>query len=298
MGTDGDHGSMPSEVGRATRTPTRRRVPVALRNAGWYLLLSTLSLVVLFPVWLTIVRALSPPFVYISRGQPLHPVATDWGVFADAWGEGDLGRSMLLTTGITVLITVVQLVTSVLAAYSFAFLRFPFKNTLFAVIIASLLLPMEVTLLANVRTIRELDWLDSIQGLSVPFFASAFGIFLIRQGFLSIPSELRDAARLDGFGHLAFLRRVAIPVNRPIIGSFALITSLAAWNNYLWPRAVTISNEWQTLQLVLRRLTVQQPDRFNVGVAAAIIAAAPVLVLLIAFQRQIIRGLTAGAVKG
>jgi sn-glycerol 3-phosphate transport system permease protein len=287
-------------VHRRADAPRRaaRRVPTAVRQAGWYLLLSALSLVVLFPVWLTIVRALSAPFVYIQEGQPLHPVAVDWGVFGDAWSEGGMGRSMLLTTGVTVLVTMAQLVTSVLAAYAFAFLRFPFKNTLFVVIVASLLLPMEVTLVANVRTIRELGWLDSMQGLSVPFFASAFGIFLIRQGFLSIPSELRDASRLDGFGHVAFLRRVAIPVNRPIIGSFALITALASWNNYLWPRAVTVSDRWQTLQLVLRRLTVQQPERFNVGVAAAIIAALPVLVLLIAFQRQIIRGLTAGAVKG
>ena len=97
----------------------------------------------------------------------------------------------------------------------------------------SLLLPVEVTLIANVRTIRELGWLDSVQGLSAPFLASAFGIFLIRQGFLGVPSELRDAARIDGFGHFAFLRRVAIPVNRPIIASFTLITALAAWNQYL-----------------------------------------------------------------
>ena len=276
----------------------RRRVPPKVRVAGWYLLLSALSMVILFPVWLTLVRALSAPFVYIQQGQPFHPVAVDWGVFGEAWREGNLGRSMALTTGVTVLITLAQLATSILAAYAFAFVKFPFKKVMFALIIASLLLPMEVTLLANVRTIRELRWLDSIQGLTVPFFASAFGIFLIRQGFLSIPSELRDAARLDGFGHLAFLRRVAIPVTRPIVGSFALITALAAWNNYLWPRAATEASEWATLQVVLRQVTVQQPDRFNVGVAAAIIAALPVLALLIVFQKQIIRGLTAGAVKG
>ncbi len=278
-----------------TRSSARRR---ALAPLGWYLLLGALSLVVLFPAWLTLVRALSPPFVYIEAGQPFMPVSPDWGVFAEAWNEGAIGRAMLLTTGITVIITAAQLVTSVLAAYAFAFLRFPFKNFLFVVVIASLLLPMEVTLLANVRTIRELDWLDSVQGLSVPFFASAFGIFLIRQGFLGVPSELRDASRLDGFGNIAFLWRVAIPVNRPIIASFTLIAALTAWNNYLWPRAATEASEWQTLQVVLRQVTVQRPESFNVGVAAAIIAALPVLILLIAFQKQIIRGLTAGAVKG
>ena len=275
---------------------TRRRTRVSV--AGWYLLLTGLSLIILFPVWMTIVRALSEPFIYIEEGQPLYPVSIDWGVFSTAWSDGDLGRSMALTLLVTAMITVFQLVTSVLAAYSFAFVRFPFKNTLFVVLLASLLLPVEVTLIANVRTIRELGWLDSAQGLSAPFLASAFGIFLIRQGFLGVPSELRDAARIDGFGHFAFLRRVAIPVNRPIIASLTLITALAAWNQYLWPRTATTQERWETIQVTLRSISVQRPERFNVGVAAAIIASLPILALLVVFQRQIIRGLTAGAVKG
>ncbi|MBK6970852.1 MAG: carbohydrate ABC transporter permease [Candidatus Microthrix sp.] len=275
---------------------TRRRTRVSV--AGWYLLLTGLSLIILFPVWMTIVRALSEPFIYIEEGQPLYPVSIDWGVFSTAWSDGDLGRSMALTLLVTAIITVFQLVTSVLAAYSFAFVRFPFKNTLFILLLASLLLPVEVTLIANVRTIRELGWLDSAQGLSAPFLASAFGIFLIRQGFLGVPSELRDAARIDGFGHFAFLRRVAIPVNRPIIASLTLITALAAWNQYLWPRTATTQERWETIQVTLRSISVQRPERFNVGVAAAIIASLPILALLVVFQRQIIRGLTAGAVKG
>ncbi len=281
----------------ANEAPTVRRRALAAR-AGWYLLLTGLSLIILFPIWVTLVRAISEPFVYIEKGQPLLPVAVDWGVFETAWADGELGRSLMLTFAVTALITVTQLVTSVLAAYSFAFLKYPFKNLLFVVLIATLLLPIEVTLVANVRTIREFGWLDSVQGLSAPFLASAFGIFLIRQGFLGIPSELRDAARLDGFGHFAFMRRVAIPINRPIIGSFTLITALAAWNQYLWPRAVVTRESWETIQVTLRSITVQNPERFNVGVAAAIIASIPILVLLVVFQKQIIRGLTAGAVKG
>jgi len=273
-------------------------LPRSVRNAGWYLLLSGLSMAVLYPVWMTIVRAISEPFVYINRGQPFLPVAIDWGVFNTAWAEGVMARSMLLTLGVTAIITIAQLVTSMLAAYAFAYLRFPLKNVLFVLLIATLLLPIEVTLIANVRTIRELDWLNSLQGLSAPFLASAFGIFLLRQGFMGVPSELRDAARLDGFGHLAFLRKVALPVNRPIVGSFVLITALGAWNNYLWPRAAVTEGRWETIQVALRSISVSRPERFNVGVAAAIIASLPILVLLIVFQKQIIRGLTAGAVKG
>ena len=104
-----------------------------------------------------------------------------------------------------------------LAAYSFAFLEYPFQKLLFALVIATLLLPIEVTLVANLQAVRGLGVLSSVQGLSVPFLATAFGIFLIRQGFLGIPGDLRDAATLDGFGHMRFLFRVAVPLTRPII---------------------------------------------------------------------------------
>lgn len=275
--------------------PSTRKL---LSDAVSYVSLTALSLLVLFPIWLTIVRAVSPPFEYIEAGQPFLPVNADLGVFGDAWREGGLGRAMLVTVAIAVVITVAQLVSSIAAAYAFAFLRFPFQRLLFGVVLATMLLPIEVTLVANVRTIREFHWLDSVQGLTAPFLASAFGIFLLRQSFRGLPPELRDAATLDGLGHFAFVRRVVVPLNRPAIGSLALITLLSAWNNYLWPRAITIKPEWSTLQLVLRRVTIQQPDRINVGVAAAIISALPVLALLIVFQKQIIRGLTAGAVKG
>jgi sn-glycerol 3-phosphate transport system permease protein len=284
----------------ATAEPTVVRLPLRriAGNAVSYLALSALSLIVLFPVWLTFVRALSPPFVYIEAGQPLRPVQADWGIFGAAWTEGNLGRAMTVTIAMALIITVAQLLTSIMAAYAFAFLEFPLKRTLFIVCLATMLLPLEVTLVANVRTIRELGWLDSMQGLTAPMLAAAFGIFLLRQSFKGVPADLRDAAWLDGFGHLQFVRRVVIPLNRPAIGSLALITMLTAWNSYLWPRAVTIAPEWNTLQLVLRQVSQQQPDRINLGVAAAVIAALPVLVLLIFFQKQIIRGLTAGAVKG
>jgi sn-glycerol 3-phosphate transport system permease protein len=276
------------------RLPARRLVGMALS----YVVLTALSIIVLLPVWLTFVRAVSPPFVYIEEGQPLRPVQPDWGIFGDAWSEGSLGRAMAVTVVMALIITVAQLATSIMAAYAFAFLEFPLKRFLFIVCLATMLLPIEVTLVANVRTIRELGWLDSMPGLTAPMLAAAFGIFLLRQSFMGVPRDLRDAAHLDGFGHWQFIRRVVIPLNRPAVGSLALITMLAAWNSYLWPRAVTIAPEWNTLQLVLRQVSQQQPDRINLGVAAAIIAAVPVLILLVFFQKQIIRGLTAGAVKG
>ena len=283
----------------ATDPTTRASGPRWVRNLGWYVLLSALALIVLFPIWMTIVRALSNPASYsIERGQPPYPVDIEWDVFKRAWTEADFDRQLFVSVSATTIMVAGQLITSVLAAYAFAFVQFPLKRVMFAVCMATLMLPIEVTLVANSRTIRDLDWLNSLQGLTAPFLATALGIFLIRQGFLGVPRDLRDAAALDGFGHLQFLWRVAIPLTRPVIAAFTVLSFLSAWNSYLWPRAITDESEWNTIQIGLRAITNANPDELNVGVAAALLAAFPVLLVLIFFQRHIVRGLTAGAVKG
>lgn len=268
------------------------------KKVGWYVLLTSLSVLVLFPVWMTLVRAISTPAVYVREGLPLHWVAPQWDVFARAMDEGDLAGRMALSAVVTLVIVAAQLTFSVLAAYALSFLDFPGKRAVFLLCMATLMLPIEVTLIPNVQTIRDLDWLDSIPGLTAPFLATAFGIFLIRQGFLGIPRDLRDAAALDGYGHLGFLWKVAIPVTRPVIGSFAVISFLSAWNQYTWPRAVVTEEQWATVQIALRSVAASNIEENNIGFAAAIIAALPVLALLVLLQRQLIRGLTAGAVKG
>ena len=199
---------------------------------------------------------------------------------------------------VTLLITVGQVFTSLLAAYAFAYLRFPFKRVMFALFMATLLLPIEVTLLPNLHTVRDLDWFNSFQGMAVPFMATALGTFLIRQGFLGIPAEIRDATRLEGYGHWSYLWKFAVPLTRPVIASFTVISFLTAYNQYLWPRAViTDTDNWATMQIALRGLT-STPETSNIAVAGALVAAIPIVVLLILFSRQIVQGLTAGAVKG
>ncbi|HEY6415998.1 MAG TPA: hypothetical protein VIX41_07160, partial [Acidimicrobiales bacterium] len=143
-------------------------------------------------------------------------VAFGASVWNRGWDQGDLGSAMTRSFTITVLITIAQVITSILAAYAFAFLRFPAKTLVFALFMGTLLLPLEVTLLANVQTIRELGWINSNAGLVLPFAATAFGTFLIRQGFRGVPPEVHDATRLDGYGHMRFLWRFAVPLTRPV----------------------------------------------------------------------------------
>jgi sn-glycerol 3-phosphate transport system permease protein len=225
-------------------------------------------------------------------------VAVGARIWTQAWDAGNLGPAMTRSAVVAVSITLCQVVTSILAAYAFAYLRFPLKGLAFAFFMGTLLLPIEVTLLSNQQTIRDLNWIDSNQALVLPFAATALGTFLIRQGFRGVPPEVRDAARLDGYGHVAFLWRFAVPLTRPVIASFTLIAGLGAWNQYLWPRAVIDDDRRETAQIALRGIAPDRPELANLTIAAALLVAIPVVLLLVAFQRQIIRGLTAGAVKG
>lgn len=236
----------------------------------------------------------------LSTGFVLVGVATLFvgpEVWTKSWGAFDLGPAMGRSLVMAVLITVAQVTTAVMSAYAFVFLRFPFKRILFALFMATLLLPLEVTLVGNVATIRQLGWTDTYQALVLPFAAAALGTFLIRQGFRGLPPDIRDATRVDGYGHLAFMTRFAVPLTRPVIASFTVISALTAWNQYLWPRAVIETNSFNTLQIQLRLASAGQVANANESIAAALVAAVPVAILLVAFQRQIIRGLTAGAVK-
>jgi sn-glycerol 3-phosphate transport system permease protein len=221
-------------------------------------------------------------------------------VFADAWTQGRMGRYLLNSAVVAVVVTFAQLVTSVLSAYAFTFLRFPFRTALFVLFLATLLVPLETTLVVNRRTVDDLGWLNTYQGLAVPFLATAFGTFLLRQVFRQIPVELREAAAMDGLGHLGFLRQVALPLVRPSLGALGLLAFLGTWNQYLWPNLITTEEDMNTVQTGLRLLNSSVPDieRFNVPIAGTIIAALPIVAVLVAFQRQLVRGLTAGAVKG
>jgi ABC-type glycerol-3-phosphate transport system permease component len=199
---------------------------------------------------------------------------------------------------VTFVITTGQVVTAILAGYAFAFLDFPFKRTLFVVFLATLMVPFEVTIVTNVATISDLGWYNTYAGLAVPFLATGFGAFLMRQAFLTLPHDLRDAAALDGYGHWRFLWRVAVPLARPAVGALTVFAFLAAWNQYLWPLLITKDDKLRTVQIGLKQLQSVSIDQINITFAGAVIAVVPLVILLLFFQKQLVRGLTAGAVKG
>lgn len=269
-----------------------------VRLAGRYALLILAAIVVMAPIYTAVVLATQPGERLFDFPSVLLPTSIGFDNFREAIELGSLPRYMFNSAVVASIIVVGQVATSVLAGYAFACLHFPAKRVIFLGFLSTHMIPAEVTIVANYETMQRLEWIDTLQALTVPFLASAFGTFLLRQVFLQIPRELRDAAALDGYGHLGFLWNVAIPLARPAIAGLSLFAFLGAWNQYLWPLLVTNNDDGRTVQIGLKALASINIDRINVTMAGTVIAGLPIVVLLLIFQRQLIRGLTSGAVKG
>jgi sn-glycerol 3-phosphate transport system permease protein len=211
--------------------------------------------------------------------------------------EGNFPRYLFNSFVMASVITLGQLVTSSMAAYAFTFLRFPGRDYLFLAFLATMMVPLEVAIIPNFQTIQWLGWTDTYQGLVAPFLATGFGTFLLRQYFRTIPTELRDAAEMDGYGHFRFLWSVVVPLSAGALATLAVFAFIQAWNQYLWPLLVTNDPDMRTVQIGIASETAQI-DRINVAFAGTIISFLPMLLLVVAFQRYLVRGLLGGAVKG
>jgi len=276
-------------------TPLRRRQAT---KTSRYLLLVVLSVIVLFPIYITVVNSLLAPDQIAQRPPLLFPTHPLWSTYTTAWTTGHLGRYLMNSFIVTTVIVAGTLVTSIAAGYAFAFLEFPLKRTIFVVFLATMMVPLEVTFFTNLQTVVTLGWYNTYFALTVPFLATGFGAFLIRQAFLGLPGELRDAAKIDGLGHLRFMTRIAVPLARPAIAALGLFAFFTAFNQYLWPLIVTKNDQLRTVQIGLKVLSRSEVNNINVTFAGIVLAFIPLFVLLVVFQKQLIRGLTAGAVKG
>lgn len=262
-----------------------------------YLVMTVLAVLIVFPIYIIFLDAMLSVQQITATPPVLFSVHLNWGIFVSAWRAADLGRGLFNSAVTSVAIVIGATVTSVLAAFAFAFLNFPWKRTLFVLTLATLMIPFEVTVITNLQTVSSLHLYGNLGGLIVPFLATGFGIFLLRQAFLQIPPEMREAAVMDGYSHLRFMRRVAVPMARPTIAALAVFTFLSAWNSYLWPDLITSNNPAiRTLQIQIKELS-GSISTANLQIAAAAIVIFPLLIILIFFQKQLIRSLSAGAVK-
>lgn len=271
------------------------RKPAALLM---YLLLSVFALMVLYPILFTVFSSFMTEAEVANFPPPLFPSSLYLGNFADAVSGFPIIRFILNSFIVSAAIMISQVVTSSLAAYAFAFLKFKGKALLFALFLSTMMIPWEVTIIPNYLTIKSWEWMDSYQGLIVPFMAGAFGVFLLRQFFLQLPGELFDAARIDGCGHLRSYFSMVLPLSRSALSTLAVYVFLTHWNHYLWPLLITNKASMRTVQIGVAMLQHAEVMSWNLILAGVTLVLLPSFILLAFGVKQLVRGITAGAVKG
>ena len=263
-----------------------------------YLLLTFVAIIVIFPLWSALTISMLSDTQVASYPPLLAPTSLYFANFGRALEQAPLLRYLFNSVVQSTLVMVGQLVTASLAAYAFAFIDFKGRNVLFLVFLSTLMIPWEATIIPNYLLVRGIGWTDTFMGLTVPFMATAFGTFLLRQFFLTIPRELQDAATIDGAGSLRFLLAIVVPLARPALGTLAVYSFLQTYNQYLWPLLITNDQQMRTVQIGIALLQDEERFMFNTVMAGVVLVLVPTFVLFIVGNRQLIRGLTAGAVKG
>ena len=263
-----------------------------------YALLIIAALVLMFPLFFSLSLALQGSVINPDM-IPRDLRGLDWGVFGQVFQQQPvMARWIFNSFLVSTVVTLGVLATSSLTAYALSYFDFPGKPFLLFFALGTLMVPFEATLIPNYLTISRWGWKDSYQGLIAPFLASGFGIFLMRQYFLSLPRELFEAALVDGCNRLRYLWDILLPLSRPAMATLAIYTFLSTWNQFYWPLLITNDPEWRTTQVGITIFRNFEFAVYNTQMAATIIVMLPTLILLVLGQRQLVRGLTAGAVKG
>ncbi|CAM3350485.1 carbohydrate ABC transporter permease [Occultella aeris] len=276
-----------------------RRLGPTLLDGGLYVTLLIGTLVMAFPlIWM--VLASFKTNAEISN-LPLHLLPSSWDLdnFVAVANSIPLPRMVANSVAITAISTFLKVLLGLGCAYGLVFVEVPFKKFAFTVVLFTLLIPGQITIIPNYVLVASLDWTNTYAGIIVPGLASAFGTFLFRQQFMQLPRSLTEAAELDGAGHLRRLFQIVVPVSAPSIAAVTLVTIVGEWNEYLWPSLVAKSPELMTLPVGLTHLQdLEGVQNWGVLLAATTVVTVPMLVIFLFVQRRLVAGLTAGAVTG
>lgn len=257
-----------------------------------YIILVLGVIISLFPYFLAFMTSLKPPDQIFSSSAWSLPQPVTFQNYIDVVVKYNFLTFVWHSLLYAAILTLGQLIFSTLAAYAFARMEFPGREQIFWLYLATLMVPQIVTLIPLFIILRTFDLVDTWVGLVVPFvLGTPFGIFLMRQFFLTIPQDLEKAARIDGAGTLQILWEVILPLSRPIMSTLAVITFVQAWNNFLWPLIITDSDELRVLTVGIAAFQSNYGTQWNLMMAATFIALGPLLVLFFLFQQQIVRSI-------
>ena len=273
---------------------TKKRTRTAFR-----LLVNILvAFVVLMPLLYAVSIAFMPSGELYSMEMNLIPENPTIQNFIDAFTNIPLLRFIGNSFLVAGTITIAQIISCSLAAFAFSFLEFKGKGIFFAIVMATMMVPGEATIISNYLTVSQLGLLDTYAVLILPYATSAMGIFLFRQFYMTFPISLYESAKLDGCSNLRFIVKILIPLTKSAIGAMAVYTFINAWNMYMWPLLVTGSNELRTVQIGISMLNSVDSQSITMMIAGVVMIIVPSLSIFIVGQKQLIKGMFSGAVKG
>ena len=244
-----------------------------------------------------------------TRGQAISSTPTllppgwpwqwQWGNYSQAWETANLGRYYLNSLLVALIVTLLAGVHNALAGYALAKMRFAGRRATFTLMLLVMMLPAQVSFVFAYIVCGWLGYIDNYQALIVPFLASAFGIFYMRQAISTVPDDLLDAGRIDGFTDFELFAHLIVPSIRPAVAALAIFTFIASWNSFFWPLIVIDSNDLATLPLAVAALSSQYyTDSWPVQMAAATIITVPLIIVFLIFQRAFVEGITLTGIKG
>lgn len=274
-------------------------IPIAARRTGLYAVLAVGALLSIGPYLLTLNAAFKSPKDLLSTDAwtPAHPAT--FANFADVWNDYGMSSFLLHTLLVAVVVTAGQVVFSATAAYALARLEFPGREWLFRAYIATMMVPQMITLVPLFLMMRQLGMVDTFAGLILPtVFGTPYGVFLVRQFFLTIPKDLEAAARIDGANTWHILVRIMLPLSRPILATLATITFINTWNNLIWPLIITNSDRTRVITVGISALQGEHvSDLPHIVLAGAALALLPLIAVFLLFQRHIVRSIALTGLK-
>ena len=263
-----------------------------------YLVIAVVTLVMLLPfAWMlsASLKLSRDVFIFPIQWIPSEP---RWQNYVDIWTKVPLAQFIYNTSKLTIIVTVLQLLTSSFAAYAFAKLHFPYKNTLFLGYLATIAMPWQVYMVPQFLLMREFGLNNTHLALICLQAFTAFGVFLMRQFYMSIPTELCEAARIDGMNEYQIWARIMLPLSKPALSTLVIFTFVTTWNDFLGPMIYLTKTELKTIQIGLRMFISQYSAEYGLIMAASVVALIPVLIVFLSLQRFFVEGVASSGLKG
>lgn len=290
-----------------TATPASRQLHPGTQRIDWgkvfiYTVLIVGAVVAIIPFLYTISSSLMT--LTEANGRALLPSEPQWSNYIEAWTDASFGEYFWNSVIITALTVAGQLVFCTMAAYAFARMEFPGKNFLFTLMLSTLILPEAITWVPNFITVSwlgrvtPLQWINNWPALTIPFMASAFSIFLLRQFFRQIPEDLWDSARIDGAGHVRYLLTVVVPLSRAAMVTVILFSFIGSWNALAWPILVTTTPDWRPISYGLFAFLTEAGALTHLRMAGAVITILPLIIIYFFTQKQFTEGIATSGLKG